>query len=434
MTRARSLRGLWGYLVQRARQSAFISPHTQEDRNVRALYLNTAMVGVATGGIGSFLPVFLARLGASSTLMGWFNSLPSLLLVFLLIPGAVIAERSADQVAVRVKYARILRSFYLVCGLLPFIIPAQWLPLVLVAVWAATVFPEAVAQPAWTAVLARAVSPRRRASVNSVRWALLAIVSAASSAFFGWMLDRVAFPYNYQAVFIISWALSFADPYFFSFIKLEPQPGDGVPRVRVKGPRRSPFRRLADYVRPALQHKPFMVYLAATIGYRLALNMPAPLFSLFWVNELKAPDTLIGLRGTVGNGVLVFGYLLWGRLAGRIGHRQVLMISASGLALYPIATALAPSAIWLLPVAIIWGLTVAGVDVGLFDMALASCPSERQPLFGALWSMVARVGMFAGPLIGAELSARTSLATALLVAGVAQLVAVAGFFALPAED
>ncbi len=146
------------------------------------------------------------------------------------------------------------------------------------------------------------------------------------------------------------------------------------------------------------------------------------------MNELKAPDTLIGLRGTVGNGVLVFGYLLWGRLAGRIGHRQVLMISASGLALYPIATALAPSAIWLLPVAIIWGLTVAGVDVGLFDMALASCPSERQPLFGALWSMVARVGMFAGPLIGAEaLSAHLAGDGALWWPAWPSLLAVAGF-------
>ena len=54
------------YATQQARQSPMLNPSTQEDRNARLLYLNTAMVGVATGGIAAFLPVFLARLGAST--------------------------------------------------------------------------------------------------------------------------------------------------------------------------------------------------------------------------------------------------------------------------------------------------------------------------------------------------------------------------------
>jgi MFS family permease len=419
------------YAAQQARQSPMLHPSTQEDRNARLLYLNTAMIGVATGGIAAFLPVFLARLGASTALMGWLNSAPSLLLVFLLIPGAVIAERHPNQVAVRCKYSRILRSAYLVCALAPFVVPTQYLPVALLIIWTATVLPEAVAQPSWTAVLANAISPRRRATVNSVRWALLAVVSAAASAFFGWLLDRVAFPYNYQAVFFLSWAFSWADPYFFSFIKIPPLAVARAEAAADVARRRSLWRRFCDYIRPVLHSRSFLVFLAATLPYRLALNLPAPLFSLFWVNELEAPDTLIGLRGTVGHGVLVAGYLVWGRLANRVGHRKVLMWSAGTLALYPIATALSPTAIWLLPAAAIWGFAVAGVDIGLFDMMLAACPTERQPLFAAVWTMVARAAMFLGPLIGAALSEATSLGTALLVAGVAQGVTILFFYALP---
>ncbi len=422
-----------GYVAQQVQQSSVVNPSTQEDRNARLLYLNTAMVGVATGGIAAFLPVFLARLGASPALMGWLNSAPSLLLVFLLIPGAVIAERHADQVAVRVRYARILRSAYLVCALAPFVVPAAYLPVALLVIWTLTVVPEAVAQPSWTAVLANAVSPRRRATVNSVRWALLAVVSAAASAFFGWLLDYVAFPYNYQAVFFLSWAFSWADPYFFSFIRIPPI---AVARAEVAADfsrRRSLWRRFRDHMRPVLGCRPFWVFLAATLPYRLALNLPSPLFSLFWVNELEAPDTLIGLRGTVGHGVLVAGYLVWGRLANRIGHRAVLMGSAGILALYPVATALSPSAAWLLPAAAIWGFAVAGVDIGLFDLMLAACPGERQPLFAAVWTMAARAAMFVGPLIGAALSEATSLGTALLVGGVAQGVTILFFLVLPRD-
>jgi len=433
--RFRSPRGAFAYAVDRVRRSLLLSPQTQEDRNVRALYLNTAMVGVATGGIASFLPVYLARLGASPTLMGWFSSLPSLLLVFLLIPGGAVAERSTDQVAVRVRYAYILRSFYLLCALAPFVVPVEWLPLALVGIWSLTVFPEAVAQPAWTAVMSRAVSPRRRARVNSTRWALLAIVSALSSAFFGWLLDRVTYPLNYQLVFFISWALSGLDPKFFSYIRLAPQPEDSVSPLAATGPhRKAAWQRAADYVRPVFGHKPFVVYVVSTFWYRVALNMPAPLFSLYWVNVLHAPDTLIGLRGTVGNLALMIGYLMWGRLAGRLGHRPVLMLSAAGLALYPIATALAPASIWLLPAAAIWGMTASGVDVGLFDMALASYPAARQPLYGAVWSTSQRLAMFAGPLIGAALARQVGLGDALLIAGAAELLSVLPFFALPAKD
>lgn len=425
--KTRTLRGMVGYAHRRVASLPVVHPATEEDRNVRLLYINTAMVGVATGGIASFLPVFLARLGASSSLMGWFSSAPSLLLVFLLIPGAAIAERHADQVAVRVRYARILRSAYLVCALLPLVVSAELLPIALVVVWTLTVFPEAVAQPAWTVVLARAVSPRRRATVNSVRWALLAVVSAASSAVFGYMLDRIAFPYNYQLVFLISFLLSWADPYAFSFIRIPPLSRPAAPTAR------GILRRFAEYIRPVARSRPFLRYLLATLPYRVALNLPAPLFSLFWVNELQAPDTLIGLRGTVGHGVLVLGYLLWGRRANRIGHRSVLMLSAAGLALYPIATALSPSAGWLLPAAAIWGLTVAGVDIGLFDLMLGACPEERQPLFAAVWSMAARGAMFVGPLVGAALSEWTTLATALLIAGGAQLLSIVPFLLLPRD-
>jgi len=428
MPKKGTLHGMVRYAYGRVAGLPVVRPTTQEDRNVRLLYVSTAMLGVATGGIVSFLPVFLARLGASSTLLGWFNSAPSLLLVFLLIPGAAIAERHADQVAVRVRYARILRMAYLVCALLPLVIPVGHLPMALLVVWTLTVFPEAITIPAWTSVLARSVSARRRATVNSVRWALLAVVSAVSSAAFGWLLDRISFPYNYQTVFLISFLLSWADPYTFSFIKVSPLRRP----VAVAG--QGILRRFAEYIRPVFRHGSFIRYLVATIPYRVALNLPAPLFTLFWVNELRASDTLIGLRGTVGHVALVAGYLLWGRWASRVGHRSVLILSSAGLALYPVATALSPEAGWLLPVAAIWGVTVGGVDIGLFDLMLASCPEERQPLFAAVWSMAARGAMFLGPLVGAALAERTSLGTALLVSGGAQLLTTLPFLLLPRHD
>lgn len=408
-----------------AASTPILNPRDEQDRNARLLYLNTALVGVEAGGIMAFLAVFLARLGATSTLVGWLTSAPALLAVLLLIPGAMVAERYTDQVRVRNIYVAVVRLGFLLCAVAPWFIAQEHLPAVLVVIWTLKTLPDVVAIPSWTSVMARAITPRRRAQINGTRWALLSVVSAGCSAGFGWLLDQVTFPLNYQIVFLISFALSSLDMFFFARIRVPPLARPELAHAPTV------WGRFAEYLRPVMHYRPFLVFLGGTILYRLALNMPAPLFSLYWVNELQAPDTLIGLRGTVGHGALVAGYMMWGRLANRLGHRRVLTYSALGLGLYPILTALSPSAPWLLPVAAVWGITVAGVDIGLFDMMLAACPEHRQPLYAAVWSMATNAAIFAGPLLGAALSNVTSIATALIIAGIAQWVATIPFATLP---
>jgi Na+/melibiose symporter-like transporter len=276
-------------------------------------------------------------------------------------------------------------------------------------------------------VMARAVSPKRRPQLNGTRWALMSLVMAVSSAFFGWMLDRVVFPLNYQLVFFISFAVAVFDPLFFAKVKIPPNEVLTQPiGIGFK-------RRFEDYFKPIFSHKPFITYLLATFLYRIALNLPVPLLTLFWVNELKAPDTLIGFRGTVGYGALVVGYMLWGRLANRLGHRRVLFISTLGLALYPLLTGVLPSAIWILPVALLWGLTAAGIDVALFDMMLGAVGKDRQPLFAAFWSIEANLCVFIGPLLGAALSNSVGLRYALIAGGLLQAVTTLPFLRLPRD-
>ncbi len=413
------------YAMRRLLDSPLVKPRSQHDHNARLLLLNTAMIGVPAGGIMAFLPIFMARLGASSTLIGALSSAPALLAILVFIPAAIIAERRPDHVRVRVTFAKLGRLCFLACALVPFLIPTAYLPMVLVFIWMLKTFPDCVASTAWTSVIARAIPPERRAHLNSIRWASLSIMSALSSALFGWLLDSVFFPLNYQLVFFISFAFSWLDPLIFSRIR--------VPKTA--GPERGKARRWGartrEYLSPVIHHRPFLLFAAITISYRIALSLPIPLFGLFWVEELDAPDTLIGLRGTVGYVALVVGYLFWGRMANRIGRRLLLISAALGLALYPIATALSPSAIWLLPAAVIWGLTASGIDIGLFDIMLTAMPDERQPLFAAVWNMISNGAIFIGPLLGAALAQNTSRGTALLIAGLLQMLMTIPFIFLP---
>ena len=416
-----------------ARLRAMWAAPTPADRNVRWLYASTAMAGIEMAGIMAYLPVYLARLGGSTAQVSLLTSAPAIVSIFVLIPGGLLTERFPDTVRLRVRAVLLYRLLFVVLILAPSFIESSLLVSVAIVLWALRAIGLAVSMPAWMTAVSDAIPPHRRARVNGVRWALLSLVSALLSALFGWMLDRIRFPLNYQILFFLSLLGGLLELYFFSRLKVSPlevKPrapsalGSLVAQLRTS---------VRSYVSSIAECRDFTRYLLATLAFRATLNMPAALFSLYWVNELKASDSWIGLRGTAGYGALVVGYIAWGRLAHRIKHRRVLTVSALLLALYPIATGLIRSASWLPAVAVIWGLAASGVDIGLFDLMLEAVPKDRMPRMSSILNLVGSAAAFLGPLMGAALSQATSLGTALLVVGALQLLSIVTFRMLPSD-
>ena len=141
------------------------------------------------------------------------------------------------------------------------------------------------------------------------------------------------------------------------------------------------------------------------------------LYSIFWVRNLEASDSMIGLRTTAGQISLVAGYFLMGRLASRKGHRTILIASAAALGLYPVATALSPSPIWLVPAALLWGVAISGVNISFFEVLFETAPAKKRPSFVAVYSIFANLANVVGPMLGALLMAQLGIQTAFVIAG-----------------
>ncbi len=400
-----------------------------EDRNYRNLLLSGAWFGPVDGGIFNYLPVFLARLGASPSLVSLLASGPSLLGILCFIPGGAYAERHPDQVKLVVRAAFIARLSYLLIALLPLLLSPPQVALAAIILWSLMAIPNAVHVSAWTGVMQRAVPPSRRAQLNGTRWALMSLFSGSSIALFGLLLDRTPFPAGYQIVFMASFLANLLHLYYFGQVKVPPF----VPH-RAEGGNGGMADRLRSFWSPFVESRPFIRYNLATLSYRLALAMPAGLFSVFWVQDLHASDTWIGLRGTAGYAALVVGYWYWGRMANRLGHRTLLWICGLAQASYPVLTALAPAPQWLLPAAVVWGFTVSGIDIGFFDLLLATCPEGRQPSFAAAANMLASVAITLGPLLGAGLAQVLGIQSALFAIGGLQAAATAFFVLLPGQE
>jgi MFS family permease len=413
---------------------------TVEDRNYRNLLLSGAWFGPIEGGIFTYLSVFLARLGATPSVISLMTSLPSLIGIVTFLPGGAYIERQSNLVRVLVRAVFLSRIVYPVIALAPLFVPTAYLPIVIVLLWTLASLPSAIHIPAFAAIMQKAIPTQRRAKFNGTRWGLMAFISGLMIALFGFMLDRSAFPLGYQIVFMISFGAAMMNMYYFSKVEVPPfvrdpdkeQPHQGATTGESAALPR--LVRLRHFLRAFTAHPAFVRYNAASFAFRLTLTMPAGLFSVYWVTTLNASDTWIGLRGTSGYAALVLGYWFWGRMASRIGHRGLLLICGAGVAFYPALTALAPSVVWLLPAAVLWGFTVSGIDIGLFDMLLISSPAGRMPSFAALANVLNNVSLAIGPLLGAALAGLVGTRTALLVIGGLQLFATLGFLLLPNRE
>ena len=413
-------------LVREVRATLVGGPPSEEDHNILNWYASTALFGIVDGSMWVFLPVFLARLGASPSLLGLYSSLPALMVIAFSIPTGVLVDRATDQMAAWKRIAFGMRMFYPLVILAPFFLPRTVLPTAIVVLWALRVIPDAAGTSLWTAIAGRAVSPRRRPHVNGTRWALLSLVSASCQALAGRWLDVGPFPGAYQAMFTVAFAATMAEWWFFGRLRVPLLPKREDPPAALG-------ERVRAYLRPLAEHGPFVRFAVGTFAYRVALNMPAALFTLLWVRELGASNGLIGLRGTVGYAGLMTGYLFWGRNANRLGHRRVLTAGALGTAAYAIVSAALPSAVWLVPVAVLWGVSAPGIDVGLFDLLLHACPPGKEARFVSVNQFAANLAIFVGPLLGVALASVTSVRAALAVAGALQVLATAGFRLLPKD-
>lgn len=400
------------------------SEPSTEDRNIRYLVIDTAWQGLMMGGVYTFMSVFAVRLGASSLMVSLLTSLPAILMVVFSIPAAQVVQRQQHLV----RFTNVVRIFdrgaVLIMALLPFVM-RKHLVEAIVAVWALKTIAIAFLDSAWTAVVADVIPPRRRASVNGGRWALLSLVTAVAVAGYGYLLDRSAFPLGYQIVFAISFLGGVAGMYYYGRIE--------VP-VAVRHPagaeERASFRdRLRRYVRTFSGRPAFVRYVLTTFVLRFGLNLPAALYSIYWIRHLEASDLWIGWQATAGKLALIVGYFLWGRVATRRGHHLVLLACTAGVGLYPALTGAVPSQFWLPLVALVQGFFITGIDLSFFDTLLHVCPVDRRASFIAVNSVFAHLAMTLAPLVGSGLAEWIGLRRVFLIASAIHVVSTVLFWA-----
>jgi MFS family permease len=394
-----------------------------ESRNILYLTLDTAVQGLMMGGIFSFLTVFVVRLGATKLQTTLLTSLPAIMLVLTSIPAGQIVQRQRDLV----RFTNFVRIFHrggvLLMALLPFMANDHLITIIIV-IWTIKALSNALLESSWMAVIAEVIPAHRRARVNGTRWTILSVVTAISVVIFGYLLDSLPFPLNYQIVFFISFIGGSVGMFYWGKLKLPEGACFVEPEVAPT------LREQARAYWRSLQVPAFVRYELATSVLRLGAQMPAALYSIYWIRELSATDTLIGWQTTTNQLATIVGYTLWGRVISRKGYFGPLLICSAGLGLYPVLTGLIPTPLWLPVVSVAQGFFMTGVNIAFFDTLLAVCPSDRRPSLIATNTMVASLAIFAAPLLGSFLAEQWDIRTVLFISGGIHVVSALVFWLL----
>jgi MFS family permease len=403
---------LFNFLGQRGVTLArwLARPSSVQQRNVRNVLIDGMGVALVQG-VATFLSVFLVRLGASPFLVGLLTSMPALTGMILAIPVGRLLERQRDIVPWYSRVRVLVLSSYALTGLVPFFFRPEIAPIPIIAIWAIATVPQTIVNVAFTIVMGAVAGPNQRYYLMSRRWSVMGVTTAITVASVGVILDQIRFPLNYQLVFIASFVGGLLSFMFSSRIELPTSSAPEAPAAE----RQTLRQRLASGAAALRENIEFNRFLISQFVFRCGLTLSMPLFPLYWVRELNASDSWIGIINTVNSGVLMVAYFLWSAVSQRRGNSTVLRACAFGLVLYPLLTGLTTTVTPLPIYAGFAGIFAAGIDLVMFDILLETCPPRHAALYIALYQTTTYIATFLAPTLGTFLADTFGYAPALFV-------------------
>ncbi|HTK46010.1 MAG TPA: MFS transporter [Patescibacteria group bacterium] len=389
-------------------------------RNWTLVQVDSVFIGIVTAS-GTFLPVFLLRLGGTANDVGLLTALPALTAFALAIPlGRWLQTRR--NIVPWYSRMRLLAwlSYALIAGVAAAFPPEQAIPGILV-VWALASLPSTAGLVAFPIVMDGAAGRDGRFDLLGRRWAIAGTSTAIAVALGGQFLNAVPFPVNFELLFVMV-TLAGAGSFLQSYRIVIP---DQAPRP--SGPA-EPFRqRLTGLWSLVLANRSFVRYELRSLAYTVAIGLSLPILPLFYVHEMAASDAWIGAIGAAQSAGGVLGYIAARQLARRRGPTTTLLPSMLAVALAP---AILSATGWLPAVAMIAfvvGLASAGVQLAMFDQLMRRVPLDQGVTFSSVDQSVQNFALVLAPNIGGVIALALGARTALLIVALVGAVAFALF-------
>lgn len=394
----------------------FLPPQGLEP-TTRKNYVNVQVDAVGVGLANSaspFLPVFLARLGASNLQVSLLTTMPAIAGFLLAIPLGRLLQRQRRIIPWFSGSRLLVLSSYAIIGLLAFLVPRDQLIQAVLIIWAIATIPQTLLSITFSVVMNAVAGPSGRFELMTRRWSTMGLTTTITVILIGQLLDRAGFPLNYQLMFIglsIGGLISF---YFSSHIVL----ADVESSLFIKPSNKNIIR---EYLNLIKREKPFTSFVAKRFVYLTGVSLGAPLFPIYFVRVIQASDSWIATISVAQTAIMILGYYFWAMRSRSRGTRTTLLWTTCGLSFYPILTAFTHQPGIIALYAGLAGIFQAGLDLVFFDELMKTVPPQYGATFVSFAQSIQYVSAIASPIIGSFLADRIGIGTALAISGVIRL-------------
>jgi hypothetical protein len=248
-------------------------------------------------------------------------------------------------------------------------------------------------------LLAAAFAPERRYLMMSQRWSWIALVSAVTTLLASVVLSRIAFPLNYQLVFVASLGGALLS---LSFARRIVLPGHAKANATNTEPQAQ--GAVTGWQAMLRENPAYRRFLLSRFVFTFGHTLVLPILPLYWVQDAQLADFWIGMIGTVSSALLPVGYFLCTALVPRLGSRSILWSGSLALACYPLLTGFITAAPLLVILAGLAALFLAGLELVFFNTLLETIPQQERAVYLALSNFTLYVATVGGPLIGAAIA------------------------------
>ncbi|HEY9672710.1 MAG TPA: MFS transporter [Waterburya sp.] len=362
---------------------------------------------------GVFLTNFLLELGATSVEIGLLSSIP--MFVNLLQPlGASLAERTTSRHWYSMWVFGLSRFLwvillFLIIGMSDSPTAHHQLVIWTLGIVLATHILGSLGSASWFSWMAALVPRRLRGRYFGLRNSAANLINLISIPLMGlgisaWKGGSIQGYSIVLAVGIVAGLLSLGFQFFM--IDVNPQEHEQNCQSFIH---QDSTQSISKWYKDVNFLK-FLLYFSL---WMFAVNLSAPFFNLYMLDNLHLDVSLVTLYSSLSAGANLLMLVMWGKLADRIGNRPILVVVGILVAVIPLfwlGTGADSTSLWVwLPlVHVLKGGTWAAIDLCNNNIQMSVAPARSQASYFAIASAIAGVTGAIGTAAGGFLAQASS--------------------------
>lgn len=375
------------------------------------------LLGTIVVASAGYLSTYLKELGGNDFHFALLNSFPSIVALFVLIPGAMIIDSAKNKLRTTLFICFLSRAFFLLYALVP-LLPRELQAISLVLLTGLRNAPEAIWNIGYQSLVADVFPIGKLNSIIGLRSKYSNILTIGATLLMGAFLTlNESFPIDlillYEILFIFTFGVGIIEVLQYKRFVFEPKPVEKAGNLA---------KKLFSTIKTLPKHPKYIKYCLTVIIFYFGWMMTQPLFNIYQLDILHANAAWMGYLSITSTLVQVLTTSMWMRLADKFGNRIILGICMLLMAFSPLVYVISKTLPMLLVMQLLVGCGMSGTINLLFNELINVSPEKNRTLYISLFTSLTQIISAVMPFVGILIKRATSIQIALVTSTVLRLI------------